>query len=99
MELTLGIRSSRILRQSHLLISLENILSHVRPEKKSIFGIHDHSGLRNLFQLSVGLSSFRYHKRCHNFIDTPSDKWSCNYRPEDINRFFRVHTMPLVEQP
>ena len=54
----------------------KHILSLIRPEKKSIFGIHDPSGLRNLFQLRVGLSPLRYHKKCHNFIDTPSDKCS-----------------------
>ena len=34
-------------------------------------GIHDPSGLRYLFQLRVGLSPLRYHKKRHNFIDTP----------------------------
>ena len=65
-----------------------HILSLVRPEKKSIFGIHDPSGLRILFQLRVGLSILRYHKKRHNFIDTPSDKCCCNHGPEDINHFF-----------
>ena len=65
----------------------KHILSLIRPEEKSIFGIHDPSGLRNLFQLRVGLSPLRYHKKCHNFIDTPSDKCSCDRRPEDINHF------------
>ena len=63
------------------------IFSLIRPEKKSIFGIHDPSGLRNLFQLRVGLSSLRYHKKRHNFLDTPSDICSCNQCPEDINHF------------
>ena len=43
-------------------------LSLIRPEKKSIFGIHDPSGLRILFQLNVGLSTLRCHKKRHNFI-------------------------------
>ena len=46
--------------------------------KKSIFGIHEPFGLRNLFQVRVGLSSLRYDKIRHNFIDTLSDKYSCN---------------------
>ena len=65
-----------------------HILSLVRPEKRSIFGIHDPSGLRILFQLRVGLSTSRYHIKPHNFIDTPSDKCCCNHGPEDINHFF-----------
>ena len=65
-----------------------HILSLVRPEKKSIFGIHEPSGIRILFQLRVGLSTLRYHKKRHNFIDTPSDKCCCNHGPEDINHFF-----------
>ena len=40
----------------------KHIFSLIHPEKKSIFGIHDPSGLRNLFQLRVGLSSLRYKK-------------------------------------
>ena len=62
----------------------KHILSLIRPEKKCIFGIHDPSGLRNLFQLRVGL---RYHKKCHNFIHTPSNKCPYDRRPEDINHF------------
>ena len=37
--------------------------------------------------MRVGLSPLRYHKKCHNFIDTPSDRCSCDRRPEDINHF------------
>ena len=51
----------------------DHILSMIRPEKKTIFCIHDPLGLRYLLQLRVGLSSLRHHKKCHNFIDTPSD--------------------------
>ena len=49
--------------------------------------MHDSSGLRHLFQLRVGLCSLSYHKKRHDFIDTPSDKCSCNHRTEDINHF------------
>ena len=100
MALTLGITSSLILKQYHLWISFKDILSLVRPEKKGIFGIHDPSGLRILFQLRVGLSTLIYHKKRHKFIDTPSDNCCCNHGPEDINHFFffRVHSILLVEQ-
>ena len=50
-----------------------NILSRIRPIQKNIFGIHDPLGLRYLFQLRVGLSPLRHHKKLHNFADTPSE--------------------------
>ena len=65
----------------------EHIRSLIRPEKKSIFGIHDPSGVRYLFQLRVGLSPLRYHKNRHNFIDTPSNECTCNHGIEDTNHF------------
>ena len=52
----------------------DHILSLIRPKKKNIFGIHDPVGLRNFLHLRVGLSCLRYHNKCHNFIDAPSDK-------------------------
>ena len=65
-----------------------HILSLIRPNKKSIFGIHDLLGRNYIFQLRVGLSSLRYHKKHHNFIDTPSDKCFCDNGIEDTNHFF-----------
>ena len=70
-----------------ILILKDHILSLIRPEKKKIFGIHDPLGLRYLFQLRVGLSPLRSHKKRHNFIDTPSDKCICNHGIEDTNHF------------
>ena len=61
----------------------DHILSLIRP---NIFGIHDHVGLRNL-QLRIGLSCLRYHKKCHNFIDNPSDKCLCNHGIEGTSHF------------
>ena len=55
--------------------------------EKVFFGIHDPLGLRRFFQLRVGLSSIRYHKKCHNFIDTLSDKCLCNQGIEDTNHY------------
>ena len=76
-----------------------HIISLICPEKKSIFGIHDPLGLRYLFQLRVGLSSLRYHKNRHNFIDTPSNECLCNHGIEDINHFlFSCLFMILKEQ-
>ena len=65
----------------------DHIISLIRPEKKNIFGIYDPLGLRYLFQLRVGLSSLRYHKKRHNFADTPSNVCSCNHGIEDTNHF------------
>ena len=70
------------------------MLSLIRPEAKLIHGIHDSIGLRYLFQLRVSLSSLRSHKRCHNFINTPSDICHCNQGIEDTIHFiFSCPTM------
>ena len=79
-----------------------HILSLIRPKKKNIFGIHDPLGLRYLLKLRVGLSPLRYHKKCHNFIDTPSDICLCNNGIEDTNHFlflcpfFAIHRATLA---
>ena len=44
-------------------------LNLIRPPKKSIFGIHDPCGIKLLFQLRVGLSPLKGHKKNHNFLD------------------------------
>ena len=64
-----------------------HILSLIRPKKKSIFNIHDRSGLPYLFYLSVGLSPLRCHKNRHGFADTPLDNCLCNHGVEDTNHF------------
>ena len=77
----------------------DHILSLIRPKKKNIFGIQDPLGLQYLLQLRVGLSFLRYHKKCHNFIDTPSDICPCNHGIEDTNHFlflFALHRATLV---
>ena len=58
-----------------------------RPQTKNIFGIHDPSGLRYLFQLRISLSPLISHKFRHNFADTPSEICSCNQGIEDTNHF------------
>ena len=72
----------------------DHILSMIRPKKKNIFGIHYPLGPRYLLQLRVGLSSLRYHKNYHNFIDTPSDICLCSDGIED-----NVLCLLLKEQP
>ena len=64
-----------------------HILSLIRPEKKSIFNIHEPLGLRYLFHLRVGLSPLRSHKNRYGFADIPLDICLCNHGVEDINHF------------
>ena len=65
----------------------KHILSLIRPKEKHIFAIHDPLGLRYLFQLRLGLSSLRYHKMCHNFMDTPSANCPCDNGIEDTDHY------------
>ena len=46
-----------------------NILRLIRPPK-NVFNIHDPKNMKRLFQLRVGLSPLRHHKKRHNFKDT-----------------------------
>ena len=64
-----------------------HVASFFRPNKKSIFGIHDSTGIRYLYQLRLSLSPLRSHKKRHNFIDTPSDLCLCTEAIEDTNHF------------
>ena len=64
-----------------------HLLAFFRPKKRSTFDIHDPSGIRFLFQLRLGLSPLRSHKKCHNFVDTPSDLCLCNTGVEDTKHF------------
>ena len=69
-----------------------NVLKHqmmkcVRPEPRSVFGIHRPSSIRYIFQLRVGLSLLRSHKKHHNFADTPSDICLCKQGNEDTKHF------------
>ena len=70
-------------------LELKNhLISLFRPKTNSIFGIHDPISLRHLFQLRVGLSKLRHHKKRHNFLDTPSDTCICKNGVEDTDHFF-----------
>ena len=64
----------------------KHILSLFRPKKRDIFGVHDPAGLRCLFQLRVGLSPLRSHKKRHNFADTP-ENCLCDEGIEDTHHF------------
>ena len=58
-----------------------------RPEFKHMLGLHDPIGLQYLFQLRLSLSPSRNHKKCHGFIDTPSDICHYNQSIENTSRF------------
>ena len=70
-----------------------------RPDFKHIFGLHDPIGLRYLFQLRLSLSPLRSHKKCHNFIDTPSDICHCNQGIENTSHFLFSCFTSMNEQP
>ena len=54
-----------------------HMLACFLPVGKPVFGIHDPVGLRYIFQLRLGLSHLRSHKKRHNFTDIQSDLCSC----------------------
>ena len=53
------------------------LLKHIRPQKRSTFGIHNLSGIKYIYQLRVGLSPLKAHKNAHHFIDTPDNICDC----------------------
>ena len=55
----------------------KHLISLYRPAMRSTFNIHNPQ-LRYIFQLKVGLSHLRSHKKRHRFADNPSDK--CLYK-------------------
>ena len=79
-----------------------HIISLIRPEKRSTYNVLNLLHLRHLFQLRVGLSHLRSHKKRHNFIDTPSDICLCKNGVEDTRHFllycpfYKTHRATLV---
>ena len=54
---------------------------------RSIFGIHDPTGLSYLTQIRVGLSKLSFHKFKHNFRDTVNSIFPTNDGIEDTEHF------------
>ncbi len=85
-----------------LLILKKHLLSLFRPNPKSIFNIHDPIGTKILFQLRLGLSKLRHHKKNHNFLDTPTDICLCKNGAEDTEhylfkcKFYATHRAKLA---
>ena len=69
----------------------------MRPTPKSFYGLHDPSGLIFIFQLRVGLSALKFHKKRHNFADTPNDLCDCMSVKEDTYHF--LFSCPLYASP
>ena len=76
------------LRQSATLSSFKsNILKIIRPSKRTVFNIHQPKAMKRLFQLRVGLSPLRHHKKLHKFLDTPIDICPCQKSVETTEHF------------
>ena len=70
---------------------------------KNVFNIHDPEGTKRLFQLRVGLSPLRYHKK--RFKHSPSDTCICGMSVETAEHFLiycnlynevRVHLFQVI---
>ena len=64
-----------------------NIFKLVKPPKRDIFEVHDPIGIKRLFQLRVGLSPLKSHKKKHNFRDTPYDVCDCSNGSETLEHY------------
>ena len=67
------------------------------PLPKSVFRIHDPTGLAYLTQLRVGLSKLNFHKFKHNFRDTVNPMYPTNDGIEDTEHFLLL--CPSFEAP
>ena len=63
------------------------LIKTIQPMKRSTFNLHDPNGIRRIFQLRVGLSPLKYHKKRHNFRDTPHDTCLCGNGIESTVHF------------
>ncbi len=66
------------------------MINLIRPKSRTIFGISDSTGIKFIFQLRLGLSPLKFHKKKHNFLDTPSDLCNCGYACEDTPHFLFI---------
>ena len=86
----------------HNIVSLNafknQLIKLIRPNAKSIFKLHDTLGIKLLYQLRVGLSSLKCHKKNHNFVDTPDDWCDCMSAPEDTRHFLLKCTIFSVQR-
>ena len=65
----------------------KNILNIIRPVKKGVFNIQHPNGIKWIFQLRVGLSPLKSHKKSHGFMDTQNDLCECLLNAESTHHF------------
>ena len=86
----------------HNIVSLSTFINQltklIRPNVKSIFKLHDALGIKLLYQLRVGLSPLKCHKKNHNFVDTPDDWCDCLSAPEDTQHFLLKCTLFSIQR-
>ena len=80
----IGVEFRSIAKLSDFKYSLLNL---IRPPKKAIFELHNPDGIKRIYQLRVGLSPLKAHKKAHNFDDTDSNLCLCGNGPEDTLHF------------
>ena len=74
----------------------ENFWNYIAQRKK-LYNIHD-SGIKWIFQLRVGLSPLKSHKKAHHFQDTPYDTCNCSLRVAETTCHFLLHCSNFIVQ-
>ena len=65
----------------------KHLLALFRPHQKSLYNVYDPIATKYIYQLRLGLSKLRSHKKNHNFLDTPSDLCLCKAGIENTSHF------------
>ena len=78
-----------------LAIFKAKLLKLYRPVKKSLFNIHD-NGIKWIFQLRVGLSPLKSHKKAHHFQDTPDETCCCLQNTAETSCHYLLHCPNFV---
>ena len=79
-----------------LSIFKKKLMKLYRPTKKTLFDIHDPNGIKWIFQLRVGLSPLKRHKKNHNFLDTPNDTCDCALNVE-TSQHYLLHCSMFID--
>ena len=80
----------------------KHLVGLFRPNPRSIFNVCDPIGTKILFQLRLGLSKLRQHKKNHKFLYTPTGMCPCGNGVEDTEhfvfkcRFYAAHRATLA---
>ena len=78
-----------------LAVFKRNLLKVYRPPKKCLFNVYD-VGIKWIFQLRVGLSPLRSHKRAHGFDDTPNEICDCYLKTAETTCHFLLNCPNFV---